>query len=457
MKFTKYVPILKEKLYNSIGFPFSDVINDDIIQQAFNDEQVKYRQRLYTPIIILWTWIYQCLSEKNTCKNAVSKIISLIAQSGAQSGETPSPNTGAYCRARKRIKEGVFLRLLKHTGKHLHNLDDMTWCGRRVVLADGSTITMDDTEDNQKEYPQPQSQKEGCGFPMANIVVLFCLKTGAVLEAMIGSQSIGELNLFRKLYEYIQPGDIALADRLYSSYADICLLKAGSVDGVFRLHARRKTDFRKGKILGVKDHIVTWSKPRCCPSGLEKSLFDKLPQSIQLREIQFCVGIKGFRTQRITIVTTLLDAKLYTKESLAELYCMRWNVEIDLRYLKTTMQMEHISCKTPEMVRKSFYVYLLSYNLVRMLMYQSSEGHDVTPLELSFSSSIVHLLNFGSLLAHSDIYERQRLYKELLYVVSKERIPIRKGRVEPRLIKRRPKNYGWLKQPRKQLKKQLVA
>jgi len=454
MKFNKYLTVLKEKLYDSIGFPFSDVINDDIIQQALKDEQIEYRQRLYTPMIILWAWIYQCLSEKNTCKNAVSKIISFIAQCGVQ---TPSPNTSAYCKARKRIKEGVFLRLLKHTGKHLHNLDDLTWCGRRVIVADGSTITMDDTEDNQKEYPQPQSQEEGCGFPMANIVVLFCLKTGAVLEAIIGSLSIGELNLFRRLYDYLQPGDIVLADRLYSSYADMCLLKARTLDGVFRLHARRKTDFQKGNILGVKDHIVTWSKPRCCPSGLEKSLFDRLPQSIVLREIQYQVEVKGFRTRQVTIVTTLLDDKLYTKESLAELYYMRWNVEIDLRYLKTTMQMEHISCKTPEMVRKSFYVHLLAYNLVRMLMYQSSEDHDVSPLELSFSSSIVHLLNFGSLLAQADIYERQRLYKELLYVISKERILIRKGRVEPRLMKKRPKNYGWLKQHRKQLKEQLVA
>lgn len=454
MKFNKYLAILKGKLYNSIGLPFSDIINDDVIQQALKDEQIEYRQRLYTPMIIISAWIYQCLSEKNTCKNAVSKIISYIAQCGC---ETPSPETSAYCKARKRIKEGVFLYLLKHTGKHLHNMNDLTWCNRRVTVADGSTIIMDDTEENQKEYPQPQSQKEGCGFPMANIVVMFCLKTGLVLEAIISSLAIGELNLFRRLYEHLQPGDIVLGDRLYSSYADICLLKARTIDGVFRLHARRKTDFRKGKILGVKDHIVTWTRPSYCPSGLDKSLFVTLPPSIQLREIQYQVEAKGFRTQQVTIVTTLLDDKLYTKESLAELYYMRWNVEIDLRHIKTTMQMEHIKNKTPEMVRKSFYVHLLAYNLVRILMYQSSEEYDVLPLELSFSSSVVHLINFGCLLAQADIYERQRLYKELLYVISKERILVRKGRVEPRLMKRRPKNYGWLTQPRKQLKKQLVA
>ncbi len=202
---------------------------------------------------------------------------------------------------------------------------------------------------------------------------------------------------------------------------------------------------------------MTWTKPKSRPSGLDIVLFVKLPESIQLREIQYQVEIKGFRTRQVTVVTTLLDAELYTKESLAELYYMRWNVEIDLRHLKTTMQMEHICNKTPEMVRKSFYVHLLAYNLVRMLMYQSSEEYVVSPLELSFSNSVRHLINFGHILAYAEIHEHQRIYKELLYLVSKERILIRKGRVEPRLMKRRPKSYGWLKQPRKQLKEQIVA
>jgi hypothetical protein len=349
------------------------------------------------------------------------------------------------------------MRLLNYTGKYLQTQNTQLWCDRRVFIVDGSTVTMDDTEPNQKEYPQPESQANGCGFPMANIVAIFCLNTGALLQTIIDALSTHELNLFRRLYEYLQSGDIALGDRLYSSYADICLLKSRDVDCVFRMHQKRKVDFRTGKILGIKDHIVTWTKPKSCPSGLDKALFAILPQSIKLREIRFRVETNGFRSLQITLVTTLLDASLYPKDALAELYSMRWNVEIDLRHLKTTMQMEHLSTKTPQMVRNDYYVHLLAYNLIRILMFQSGKEYGVSPLELSFCASIQHLLNFSFALAYADTVKQQNIYNVLLYIVSKERILIRAGRVEPRLKKRRPKSFGWLKQPRKQLQKQLVA
>jgi hypothetical protein len=336
MNFNKYVTILKEKLSNGIGFPLSDILTETIIQQALKDEQMKYRERLYTPMITLWTWIYQVLNKDKSCKNAVSLIISYVT---GHEEKTPSTDTGAYCKARKRLKEGFIMRLLNYTGKYLLQ-NTQLWCGRRVFIVDGSTVTMDDTEPNQKEYPQPKSQAKGCGFPMANIVAIFCLNTGALLQTIIDALSTHELNLFRRLYECLQSGDIALGDRLYSSYADICLLKSRDVDCVFRMHQKRKVDFRTGKILGIKDHIVTWTKPKSCPSGLDTALFAVLPQSIRLREIRFRVETNGFRSLQITLVTTLLDASLYPKDALAELYSMRWNVEIDLRHLKTTMQME---------------------------------------------------------------------------------------------------------------------
>lgn len=270
MNFNKYVTILKEKLSNSVGFPLSDILTETIIQQALKDEQMKYRERLYTPAITLWTWIYQVLNKDKSCKNAVSIIISYVT---THEEKTPSPDTGAYCKARKRLKEGFIMRLLNYTGKYLQTQNTQLWCGRRVFISDGSTVTMDDTEPNQKEYPQPESQAKGCGFPMANIVALFCLNTGALLQTIIDALSTHELNLFRRLYEYLQSGDIALGDRLYSSYADICLLKSRDVDCVFRMHQKRKVDFRTGKILGIKDHIVTWTKPKSCPSGLDEALF----------------------------------------------------------------------------------------------------------------------------------------------------------------------------------------
>jgi hypothetical protein len=458
MNFNKYVTILKEKLFNGIGFPLSDILTETIIQQALKDEQIKYRERLYTPTITLWTWIYQVLNKDKSCKNAVSFIISyLTTHTPVLKEKTPSPDTGAYCKARKRLKEGFIMRLLNYTGKYLQTQNTQLWCGRRVFIVDGSTVTMDDTEPNQKEYPQPESQAKGCGFPMANIVAIFCLNTGALLQTIIDALFTHELNLFRRLYEYLQSGDIALGDRLYSSYADICLLKSRDIDCVFRMHQKRKVDFRTGKILGIKDHIVTWTKPKSCPSGLDKALFAILPQNIKLREIRFRVETNGFRSLQITIVTTLLDASLYPKDALAELYSMRWNVEIDLRHLKTTMQMEHLSTKTPQMVRNDYYVHLLAYNLIRILMFQSGKEYGVSPLELSFCASIQHLLNFSFALAYADKVKQQNIYNVLLYIVSKERILIRVGRAEPRLKKRRPKSFGWLKQPREQLQKQFVA
>ncbi len=448
------VSILRDKLSNSVGLPFGEVLPEATIEQALKDAGVSYRKRLFCPIVTIWTWLCQVLSKDKSCKNAVSNVASHLSCAGS---EPPSTKTGAYCKARKRLKEKALLFLLRLTGKHLHQQSQELWCGRRVVMVDGSTLTMADTQENQKEYPQLKSQAAGCGFPIANIVALFCLTTGALLEAAISATTTHELNLFRSLYEYLQPDDVVLGDRLYSSYADICLLQSRGVDCLFRLHQCRKTDFRRGKILGIYDHIVEWTKPKACPPGLDPLLFAQLPESIKLREVRYLVETKGFRTKEVTLATTLLDAELYPKEALAQLYYMRWNIEIDLRHLKTTMRMEHLSSKTPQMARKEFYVHLLAYNLIRIIMFQSVTGHDVKPLELSFQATIQHHTNFNHPLASADVLERKRLYNVLLYLVSKERLPSRPGRVEPRLKKRRPKSYGWLKKPRKQLKEEMVA
>jgi hypothetical protein len=448
------VTILKEKLSNSMGLPFRDVLTETMIQQTLEDEEMSYRNRLYTPMITLWTWLCQVIDKDKSCKNAVSRITSYLAASG----ETPpSTDTGAYCKARKRLKERLLPRLLRYTGKHLHEQDQELWCGRRVSLVDGSTLTMADTEENQSEYPQPESQAQGCGFPMANIVALFCLKTGALIEAVIGALTTHEINLFRSLYDCLQPGDVILGDRLYGTYADICLLKARGIDSVFRTHWRRKTDFRKGKILGCYDHIVEWTKPLTCSQGLAPVLYAQLPESIMLREVRFRVEVRGFRPQHITLTTTLLDAELYTKEALAELYSHRWDIEIDMRHLKTTMKMEHLPCKTPHMVRKEFYIHLLAYNLIRTIMFQASVEYGDTPLGISFQATIQHEHNFSYALAyaHADVVDR--LYETLLYLVSKERLLIRPGRVEPRLKKRRPKDYKYLQKPRRQLRMELIA
>ncbi len=228
------------------------------------------------------------------------------------------------------------------------------------------------------------------------------------------------------------------------------------MDSAFRVHGARKTDFRKGKRLARWDHIVEWVKPKQCPRGLKKKLFDQLPERILLREVRFHIPIKGFRTEDVTLVTTLLDPKVYTRIDLAELYRLRWHAEIDLKHLKPTMQMEHLPSKTPEMVRKDFYVHLLAYNLIRTVQLEASRQQKVDPLALSFCATIQHLSNFACLLAHATEEHREYEYSQLIYLVSTEKLPFRPNRVEPRAVKRRPKAYPRLTKPRKQLKRKLM-
>lgn len=450
---SNYVELLSQKINNGIGSLFEDMLPESMIQQILTEEGISYRNRLYTPIITLWIWLHQVLDKDKSCKNAVSRVVSCLA-----AHDPPSVNTGAYCRARERIKEILVLRLLHHTGKRLHQQNQILWHGRRVCVADGSTVTAADTQANQAQYPQLTSQADGCGFPIINITAVFCLFTGALLEVTIAAFCVHEINLFRSMYQYLRAGDIVLGDRLYGTYADICLTKERMIDSVFRIHWRRKTDFRRGKIVGCYDHIVQWSKPSSCPKGLSSNLYRRLPDKVTVREVRYKVEVKGFRPNEITLVTTLLDPEEYPKEELAQLYELRWNVEIDLRHLKTTMRMEHLPNKTPHMVRNELYMRLLAYNLVRTLMFQAGVTYQITPVGLSFLATIRHLLNFSGELAHeSEPETRQRIHKELLYSISKERLPIRPGRVEPRLKKRRPKSYGWLKKPRKQMQAEMVA
>lgn len=452
-KLSNYVELLRKRINNGIASLFEDMLPESMIQQILTEEGISYRNRLYPPFITLWTWLYQVLDKDKSCKNAVSRIVSCLSVH-----TPPSTNTGSYCKARDRIKEILILRLLHHTGKRLHQQDQLLWHGRRVCVVDGSTVTAADTQENQAQYPQPKSQADGCGFPMIRIVAVFCLFTGALLEATISPLCIHEINLFRSMYQYLQTGDIVLGDRLYGTYSDIYLTKERMIDSVFRIHWLRKTDFRKGKIVGCYDHIVQWNKPSSCPGGLSSRLYRRLPDKITVREVRYKVQVKGFRPNEITLVTTLLDSEEYPKEELAQLYELRWGVEIDLRHLKTTMRMEHLPNKTPHMVRNELYMHLLAYNLVRTLMFQAGVTYQVNPVRLSFQATIQHLLNFSGELAHeSKPQMRQRIHKQLLYSISKERLPDRPGRVEPRLKKRRPKIYGWLKKPRKQMQAEMLA
>ncbi len=291
-----------------------------------------------------------------------------------------------------------------------------------------------------------------CGFPIAKFGVLFSLTTGAAVTVIVDILNTHGVKLARKLYQELDSGDILLGDRAFGSYADFVFVQNHSCDAVFRKHQGRNNNMRRGKRFGPCDQLVLWQKPFSCPKGLTKEEFTLLPLDLVLREVHYYINIPGFRTKQVTLVTTLLDAIEYPIKELIDLYDLRWQVEINLNHLKTTLGMEQLRSKTPVMVRKELYIYLLAYNLLRTLMWEAGINHGVEELQLSVQRTPLHLDNFIPELASASAKKRDRLYQTLLETIVHKLVPKRIGRSEPRVCKRRPKAYPAMQQPRQVLR-----
>jgi hypothetical protein len=451
---TLRVQILKEKFSQSLGLPFKDLLPSSVIGQALKELKIKYKQRLFDPVVTLWAFLSQVLDTDKSCHNAVSKVIAYLA---GKEVELPSTDTSAYCQARSRLPEKLLEKLFGQVAQSLEEkvTTEYLWCGRKVLVIDGSTISMPDTQENQLAYPQPKTQKAGCGFPIAKIGVIFSLATGAAVALVIDVLNTHELNLARKLYQFVNPLDILLGDRAFCAYADMIAIKKQGGDAVFRKHQSRKTTMRKGKIIGDCDKLVTWHKPKKSPQGLSESEFAALPSTLIVREIYYYISIPGFRTQQVSLITTLLDTTIYSNLKIIELYGKRWDVELNLNHLKTTLGMEILRGKTPQMVRKEIYVFLLAYNLLRGLMWEAGTTYGTPPLRLSLQGTRHHLDNFIPQLLAVSSTQCHHIYRTLLKVIVHKSVPLRPGRSEPRVRKRRPKSYPLMKQPRHELRRQL--
>jgi hypothetical protein len=331
-----------------------------------------------------------------------------------------------------------------------------------VYLFDGTTVTMPDTPENQAAYPQVYNQKPGLGFPIARLGALISLACGAVVNlgfCRYAGKGQGEVSLLRRLWDVLRPGDVLLGDRLLANWATLVLLQQRGVEVVGRLNtAHRRADFRRGRRLGPDDHLVRWAKPTSIRS-LDREAYHALPDFITVRETRVRVLQPGFRTRSLVVVTTLLDPQQTTKEDLATLYRARWHNELDLRSLKSAMQMRELRCKTPELVRKEVWTHILAYNLIRTVMAQAAAGHGVAPRTISFTGAMQTLEAFQPLLefgAGQDAAGRSRLYHELLDAIATHRVGDRPDRYEPRVKKRRRNHYGWLTKPRAEMKRKMA-
>ena len=429
-------------------FYFAPLLSEQTILAALGEASSLWQGWIYTPAVTVWMFVSQCLSADHSCRDTVAR---LAAWRAAQGKPRCSSQTGGYCIARDQLPEAACRKLVGQTGRELEAEapPEWLWHGRHVRVVDGSTIRMPDTPENQAEYPQQTNQAPGCGFPIARVLVVFSLAVGAVLEMAISKyqgKQTGENSLFRELHETLASGDVVLADRYFSGWFDIALLRLRGVDSVVRKHQLRATDFRTGRRLGKDDHLVCWPKPQR-PAWMSPKEYAALPDELTLREVRIEVKQRGFRTKSLVVVTTLLDAQEYPAREIADLYRRRWQAELCLRSLKTVLQMDHLRCHTPHRVRNEFYLHLLGYNLIRKAMAMAALEAPTDPYAVSFKGALQTLDRFLPWLAASN-GDITTLCKTLAACLAEHVVGNRPDRYEPRLVKRRPKPYKLLQQPR---------
>jgi hypothetical protein len=458
-RFQQQVRFLRRQFLQDGELPFTNVLSEEVIAQSLATIGSSWLDRIYTPLVTLWVFLGQVLSADHSCRAAVARLIAhLISQ-----GESPcSAETGAYCQARKRLPEEFFSSVARQTGRALDDGVDpqWRWKRRRVYAYDGSSVSMPDTAENQRDYPQPDTQKPGLGFPLARLAAVFSLACGAVLDVGIcryAGKGQSELGMLRTLWDLFRPGDVMLADRLMCTWTEMVMLKQRGVDCVCRLTSHRKADFRRGERLGKDDHIVKWPKP-AKPRSIDRETYNALPEFLMVRECRVRIEQPGFRVTTLIVATTLLDPVEFSRDDLAQLYRARWNAELDLRSLKQTLQMDVLRCKTPELVRKEIWTHVLAYNLIRTIIAQAATRHGIEPRTISFKGAVQTLEAFQPVIAlqgeHNTAF-RQKLYEQLLDAIASHRVADRPDRYEPRLRKRRPKHYGFLRKPRRLTKRDM--
>jgi putative transposase len=438
------------------GLPFAEVLTGEDIEWAFARRGALFAEAdIFSTAIVLWAFLGQVLrgGKGAACAAAVADIATYRQQTG---GRVPSGDTGDYCRARSKLNVTALSSLVGEVAQQLEDGADASWHGHglHAKLIDGFTFTLPDTPENQAEFPQQKNQRPGAGFPIVRACAVLSLATAAIHDLNIGpyeGKETGESALLRGILDCLQPGDVAVFDRYFCSFMMLAILRLRGVHFCTRLHQRRPIDFRQGQRLGRDDHLVTWTRPSQ-PWWMSDQLYKQIPETMALREVRFQVTIPGRRTETLIVVTSLTDADVYTQGDIAELYGYRWNAELDIRDIKQTLGLDHLRCKTPEMVRRELWVTLLAYNLVRKLIATAAAVHGKQPRQLGFTLACQTLLSSWMLLATGACRNVPQLWCLALQRIAANEVANRPGRIEPRMLKRRRQRYPLMHDPRSQLR-----
>lgn len=453
---------LIDGFFKQPGLPFAEVVTAEMIEEVFRKHDGLFGLgAIFSTATVLWAFLGQVLQDGKmaACQSAVAGIIAHRQLLGLS---VPTEDTGDYCRARAKLDEGALHELACSIAQNTEAQADDQWLvsGRHAKLVDGFTFTMPDTPKNQREYPQAKTQKPGIGLPIARCVAVISLATACVLDLAIGpyaGKETGETALLRQLMSVFSPRDIAVFDRYYCTFMVIAAMLSGDTDVCCRKHHLRSSDFRRGKRLGSYDHLIIWTRP-LKPKWMDAETYQSIPKEITLREIKLTIAQPGFRTKSFIVITTLNDPAEFSKEDVAALYGYRWNVELDIRSIKSNLNLEHVRCKSPQMVRRELWTTLLGYNLIRSTAAAAAILHKVKPRQISFTSTVQFVLQEWKLLSKGSLSATAlaAFIERMLKGIANCQVANRPGRIEPRVVKRRPKSYQWMMKPRAQLKQELL-
>ncbi len=451
--------VIAASFLQDAGLPFASVLDADWIGQVFREEEALFGQEdIFSTQMVLWAFLAQTLRDGKgvACAAAVADIAAYLLQTGQR---PPSGDTGDYCRARAKLKLAAVQRLVRESGGHLEQEVDRSWLwkGLHAKLVDGFTFTMPDTAENQAQFPQIGAQRPGVGLPLARACVVISLATACLCDLALGpyeGKETGETALLRELVETFDENDVVVFDRYYCSFMMLALLRQRGLHVCTRLYQLRHSDFRRGRRLGPGDHLITWTRPQR-PRWMSQPEYDQIPETLTLREVHFDVTVPGSRVATLTVITTLTDSTVYSREDLADLYGFRWNAELDIRQIKQTLHWDQVRGKTPEMVRRELGVTLLAYNLIRKVIATSAAMHKKQPRHLGFTLACQSILASWMIFSTGSCRDPRATYVTMLARIAANEVANRPGRLEPRVLKRRRHHYPLMQRPREQLRAEL--
>ena len=414
------------------------IITPELIMRLCREAGHTWRDRTLGPVETIYLFISQILHGNTSCAH--------VRQVG-----NFAFTRSAYCEARKRLPVPVLRGVLRETAQQVMEQAHQVglWLGHRVVSVDGSTFSMSDTNELRGLFHWAP-EKRGFEFPVSKFVALFDLITGALLDLAPATMRDHELSIVQRLHDLLRPGDVVVADRLYCTYAYLAQLFRMQLHVVIRVPASsRRVDFRphrrharhkhgKGpqsiwiRRLGKHDQIVEWIKPAEAPPWLPRAIWEALPDRLRVRELRYRLTRRGCRSREVTLVTSLLDPRCYPRAAVAALYGRRWQVETNLRHLKTTMRMDILRCQTVDGIHRELAVFGIVYNAVRLVMIHAAEVRGVPPDRVSFID-VLRWLALGCPGEQLPAFEIN---------------PIRSRSPAPRNVRRRHKNHTYMTRPR---------